>query len=82
MLQPLTERPDAAVYGETPAAKLLMFYDGDETLDEGMGVCVDVIASAPCDYRISEMPRRYQSHRGTHSRLHPGRTARLKGDIE
>ncbi|MBN1778448.1 MAG: hypothetical protein JW811_10040 [Clostridiales bacterium] len=63
VLQPLTERPDAAVYGETPTARLLMLYDGDETLDEGMGVCVDVISSSPCDYRISEMPRRYQSHK-------------------
>jgi hypothetical protein len=63
VLQPLTEQPDTFVYGETQAAKLLMLYDGDETLDEGMGVCVDVSPSAPCDYRISEMPRRYQSHK-------------------
>lgn len=62
-IQPLADRPDTAVYGETPAAKLLMLYDGEETLDEGMGVCVDVLPSAPCDYRISEMPGRYPSHK-------------------
>jgi len=62
-LQPLTEKPDAAVYGETPTARLLMLYDGGETLDEGMGVCVETDASTACDYRISEMPRRYHSHK-------------------
>ena len=63
VVQPLQEKTAAAVYGETPSVQLLMLYDGDEQLDEGMGVCVDVDASAPCDYRISEMPRRYPSHK-------------------
>jgi hypothetical protein len=62
-LQPLAEHADAAVCGETPGARLLMLYDGEDTLDEGMGVCVDASNDAPCDYRIAEMPRRYQSHK-------------------
>ncbi len=63
VLQPLSARTELAVQGQQPEAKLLMLYDGDQTLDEGMGVCVDIDASAACDYRISEMPRRYQSHK-------------------
>ncbi len=62
-IQPLAEKTVSAVYGETPKAELTMLYDGGETLDEGMGVCVDVQEDAPCDYVISEMPRRYQSHK-------------------
>jgi hypothetical protein len=61
-LQPLADRPDTAVYGQTPAAKLLMLYDGSETLEIGMGVCVDAADDAPCDYRIAETPARYQNH--------------------
>lgn len=63
VIQPMTEQSGAAVYGETPEARLLMLYDGGETLDEGMGVCVDADENAPCDYRIAEMPRRYESHK-------------------
>lgn len=62
-IQPMAETSGAALYGETPEARLLMLTDGGETLDEGMGVCVDVHENAPCDYRIAEMPRRYQSHK-------------------
>ena len=54
---------DLAVQGQTREAKLLMLYTGDQTLDEGMGVCVETDASTACDYRISEMPRRYHSHK-------------------
>ena len=63
VLQPLSARSDLAVYGQTAEGKLLMLYDGGQTLDEGMGVCVDTDASTACDYRISEMPRQYQSHK-------------------
>ena len=61
-LQPLTDRPDAAVYGETPAQRRLMLYDGERTLEEGMGVCVDAAGDAPCDYRIAEAPACYAGH--------------------
>lgn len=63
VLQPLAARSDLAVQGQTREAKLLLLYDGDQTLDEGMGVCVETDASTACDYRISEMPRRYHSHK-------------------
>jgi hypothetical protein len=63
VLQPLSARSELSVQGQTAEGKLLMLYDGDKTLDEGMGVCVDADANTACDYRISEMPRRYQSHK-------------------
>lgn len=62
-VQPLAERSGTAVQGQERGAELLMLYDGCETLDEGMGVCVDANPSAACDYRISEIPRRYHSHK-------------------
>ena len=62
VFQPLDEKTNAEVYGQTQQAQLLMLYDGDETLQAGMGVCVDVSADAACDYRIAEMPRRYPGH--------------------
>ena len=62
-MQPMAEQTGAAAYGEKPAARLMMLCDGGETLDEGMGVCVDVYSDAPCDYRIAEMPRRYPGHK-------------------
>lgn len=63
VLQPLSARSDLAVQGRTTEGKLLMLYDGGKPLDEGMGVCVDADANTACDYRISEMPRRHQSHK-------------------
>ena len=63
VLQPMTERTAAAVYGEKPEARLKMLYDGGEQLTEGMGVCVDADEDAACDYRIAELPRRYKSHK-------------------
>jgi hypothetical protein len=59
---PMTEQSAASVYGETPGTLLLMLYSGGETLEEGMGVCVDAAGSAPCDYRVAEMPKRYPGH--------------------
>ncbi len=59
---PGTGKASAAVYGEAREARVLMLYDGGETLVQGMGVCVDTAADEPCDYRIAEPPRRYESH--------------------
>jgi len=63
VLQPLSAKTALAVQGQIGEATLLMLYDGDLTLDEGMGVCVDTDTSTTCDYRISEMPRRYPGHK-------------------
>jgi|GEM_PF-2619494 len=63
VIQPLSEQSAAVVYGQTRQARLLMLCDGGEPLIQGMGVCVDAAANEPCDYRIAEQPRRYQSHK-------------------
>ncbi len=63
VLQPLSAKTELAVQGQIGEATLLMLYDGDLTLDEGMGVCVEPNTSTTCDYRISEMPRCYHSHK-------------------
>lgn len=62
VLQPMDTSSASAVYGDTPQARLLMLTDGGESLEEGMGVCVDVTNDSPCDYRIAAMPRHYKSH--------------------
>ena len=62
VLQPVSARAEAAVYGQTQDARLLMLCEGGEPLIQGMGVCVDAAADEPCDYRIAELPRRYKGH--------------------
>ncbi len=63
VIQPMAAETDVKIYGETPEARLYMLCDGDETLEAGMGVCVDAESGAPCDYRIAEMPKTYPGHR-------------------
>ncbi len=58
VVQPLTGHTAALVYGQGITQRRRMLYDGLAALSLGMGVCVDVDASAPCDYRIEDLPAR------------------------
>jgi len=59
VVQPLSGHTAALVYGQGIGLRKRMLYDGEATVALGMGVCVDVDASAPCDYRVEELPTRY-----------------------
>ena len=58
VVQPLSGHTAALVYGAGIGQRKRLLYDGDAALALGMGVCVDVDATAPCDYRIEDLPGR------------------------
>jgi hypothetical protein len=65
VIQPMSGHVAAQIYGTEITNKRRMLYDGQETVSLGMGVCVDVDADSPCDYRIEDLPSVYGN--GIHS---------------
>lgn len=61
VIQPLSGRLEAAVYGERVVEMLLMLTSSRAELCEGMGVCVNGRGGA-CDYRIAAPPRVCHGH--------------------
>jgi len=59
VVQPLSGHTAALVYGQGIGLRKRLLYDGEAAITLGMGVCVDVDATAPCDYRVEEPPAHY-----------------------
>lgn len=57
VVQPLSGGLERQRWGDRAATMQLMLYDGPENLELGMGVCVDVAADAPCDWRVVELEK-------------------------
>lgn len=75
VVQPLTGSLAAQMYGLKVQTMRLMLYDGGIPLGIGMGVCLEVSGTDPCDYQIIDAQAWAGHQRATLEWIPPGRRA-------
>lgn len=75
VIQPLNGAIAANLYGERLKSMKLLLYDGTIPIAQGMGVCAEVAADQPCDYKIVSSESWAGHQRAAMEWIPPGRRA-------